>query len=314
MKILDKLKNALFEEEYVEVEEKKDKKEKPIAKKIVLPETRRERREEAVFEEDEVKEELPKEEKKTFKFPAISEDDFVDMREKQTTRVEERPKPVERREAVQDFHPAYPPRPVEKKTEKVPYGNKKEEIKIESYGTYEKKETKRTFHPSPVISPIYGLIDSGEAKEEVTTKKEVRITSSYSSRKLDVDSVRAKAYGGNDDIFDEELTSSAKEKKDDDYLDDRKKYKEISEEEADTNSMLEDITDNTPAVPKVTVGDAEEYFEDLGLEYNVDYKDISHERKTGRRSDLRHKEDTEPELEDNLFDLFDSMYDDTKEN
>ena len=61
MKILDKLKNALFEEEYVEVEEKKDKKEKPIAKKIVLPETRRERREEAVFEEDEVKEELPKE-------------------------------------------------------------------------------------------------------------------------------------------------------------------------------------------------------------------------------------------------------------
>ena len=62
MKILDKLKNALFEEEYVEVEEKKDKKEKPIAKKIVLPEPRRERREEAVFEEDEVKEELPKEE------------------------------------------------------------------------------------------------------------------------------------------------------------------------------------------------------------------------------------------------------------
>mgnify|MGYP000593217022 FL=1 len=141
MKILDKLKNALFEEEYVEVEEKKDKKEKPIAKKIVLPETRTERREEAVFEEDEVKEELPKEEKKTFKFPAISEDDFADIREKTPTRVEEKPKPVERREVPQDFHPAYPPRPVEKKPEKLPYGNKKEEIKIESYGTYEKKET-----------------------------------------------------------------------------------------------------------------------------------------------------------------------------
>ena len=109
VKILDKLKNALFEEEYVEVEEKKDKKEKPIAKKIVLPEPRRERREEAVFEEDEVKEELPKEEKKTFKFPAISEDDFVDIREKTPTRVEEKPKPVERREVPQDFHPAYPP-------------------------------------------------------------------------------------------------------------------------------------------------------------------------------------------------------------
>ena len=75
-----------------------------------------------------------------------------------------------------------------------------------------------------------------------------------------------------------------------------------------------DINDDTPAVPKVTVGDAEEYFEDLGLEYNVDYKDISHERKTGRRSYLRHKEEKDEELEDNLFDLFDSMYDDNKEN
>ena len=38
MKLLDKLKNALFEEEYVEVEEKQEvkKKEKPIAKKIII--------------------------------------------------------------------------------------------------------------------------------------------------------------------------------------------------------------------------------------------------------------------------------------
>ena len=38
MKLLDKLKNALFEEEYVEVEEKKEvkSKEKPIAKKMLI--------------------------------------------------------------------------------------------------------------------------------------------------------------------------------------------------------------------------------------------------------------------------------------
>ena len=41
--------------------------------------------------------------------------------------------------------------------------------------------------------------NSSDKKEEVPTKKEVRISSSYSSRKLDVDSVRAKAYGGGDD-------------------------------------------------------------------------------------------------------------------
>ena len=313
MKILDKLKNALFEEEYIEVEEKKEKKEKPIAKKMILPEQRKEKKEEAVFEED-VKEEEVKEEKKTFKFPAITEDDFVELDNSRSyPKREEVKQVVERKEVKEEFHPAYSPRQKEAKpaeVKKAPYGAKKEEIKIDSYGTYEKKETKKTFHPSPVISPIYGLIDSSDKKEEVPTKKEVRISGSYSSRKLDVDSVRAKAYGGGDDIFDEELSSNGK----------NRKKKQVREEEYvasnnddDTNSML-DINDDTPAVPKVTVGDAEEYFEDLGLEYNVDYKDISHERKTGRRSDLRHKEEKDEELEDNLFDLFDSMYDDNKEN
>ena len=67
VKILDKLKNALFEEEYVEVEEKKEKKEKPIAKKMILPEQRKEKKEEAVFEED-VKEEEVKERLKKIDF------------------------------------------------------------------------------------------------------------------------------------------------------------------------------------------------------------------------------------------------------
>ena len=58
MKLLDKLKNALFEEEYVEVEEKPKapKKEKPIAKKIVLPEQKKEVKQS--FIEEEEKEEI----------------------------------------------------------------------------------------------------------------------------------------------------------------------------------------------------------------------------------------------------------------
>ena len=64
------------------------------------------------------------------------------------------------------------------------------------------------------------------------------------------------------------------------------------------------------------MGDAEEYFQDLGLEYNVDYKDISHEKATGRRSDMKKDDDYQnvdnTALEDNLFDLIDSMYDEKK--
>jgi hypothetical protein len=33
-----------------------------------------------------------------------------------------------------------------------------------------------------------------------------------------------------------------------------------------------------PGIDKVTIGDAEEYFEDLGLEYNIDYKDLAKEK------------------------------------
>ena len=40
-----------------------------------------------------------------------------------------------------------------------------------------------------------------------------------------------------------------------------------------------DLNIDSPAVEKVTVGDAEEYFNDLGLEYNVDYVDVSKEKK-----------------------------------
>ncbi len=76
---------------------------------------------------------------------------------------------------------------------------------------------------------------------------------------------------------------------------------------------------------EVTVGDAEEYFQDLGLEYNIDYKDASKERATGRRvKEELPEEEPLPHLEretreerhesikvsddDNLFDLIDSMY------
>ena len=97
--------------------------------------------------------------------------------------------------------------------------------------------------------------------------------------------------------------------------------------------------DEKPSVKELTMGDALEYFHDLGLEYNVDYVDATKDRVTGRRvrenyedsQEFSEKEDTrlsrlsndkvevpvkeEKEVEldsdDNLFDLIDSMY---KEN
>ena len=77
--------------------------------------------------------------------------------------------------------------------------------------------------------------------------------------------------------------------------------------------------EDKPAVKEVTMGDAVEYFEDLGLEYNVDYMDASKqppkkEQKTYKVSEADIEDvsvlGTKPvaQDDDNLFDLIDSMY------
>lgn len=316
MKLLDKLKNALFEEEYVEVEEKQEvkKKEKPIAKKIIIDDKPKK----APVKEDLIVEEEKKESpNRDFKFKAILDDDFINLeqekKEEKTPKVESKmeEKNREPKREIKEKKPLY--QGEKKKEDKKIYGsNLENEIKIHEYGGYEKQKEKKEFHPSPIISPIYGVLDQNYKKDDIVTKKEIRITSSYKSKNIDVDSVREKAYGNTDDIFEEELTSNKKhdeEPIETDELDDF----EITEEE----SLLDISAENTPSVAKVTMGDAEEYYSDLGLEYNIDYKDASHEKATGRRTDLKdfkeddyQKEDTS--IEDNLFDLIDSMYDEKK--
>lgn len=318
MKLLDKLKNALFEEEYVEVEEKKEvkKKEKPIAKKIIVEDKPKKQapKEDLIVEEEkkETKVETPN---RDFKFKAILDDDFIDLEEKKEPKPlpkvepkkEERPKPIKKE--VKETRPLY--QGDKKHEEKNLYGSLNDnEIKIHEYGSVSRQKEKKEFHPSPIISPIYGVLDQNYKKDEIVTKKDVRITSSYKPKNIDVDSVREKAYGNSDDIFEEELTSNKQK----DYQDNKQEENtEIREED----SLLDISDDNTPSVAKVTVGDAEEYYSDLGLEYNIDYKDASHEKATGRRTDLKNFDEEETKnddasIEDNLFDLIDSMYEDKK--
>lgn len=319
MGLLEKLKNTFFEEEYVEVEEaesgkKKAKKEvSPIARKVEVVEKKQEVQEveevsstrelAQVTENLEIESQADTELLKTeVELPYFEDEDFV-----QTD---------------------YASVSYEKEDKKKVYGEDPEEIyshlEFEASDANKEpykntKEGKSNFKPTPIISPIYGILDKNYRKEEVVDKKDK--PSSYVSRKnVDLDFVRNKAFGG----LEEDLH-----------------YVETKEEREDLeDNLLYDMTDTdgTPSVNKVTLADAEEYFEDLGLEYNIDYKDVRHERATGRRSQVT-PEDTidssnsveevdsfqtisnmnetsqeEPEgssrLEDNLFDLVDSMYED----
>ncbi len=326
MKLLDKLKNALFEEEYVEVEEKPKKKEikkekrkkeepkpkeKPIAKKIVQPE-----RKEIIEEEPELLDEdfeIQEKNKNDFKFPVMEDKDF---------KIEEMPKEKRKKEEPVKREKKKPENKISHEKKSKPYGLDEFDLPEKEHGLYEKKEERSYFKPSPIISPIYGILDKNYKKEEIRDRKEVRLTSSYAHENLDLDEVRKRAYGN--------LTNDIERE----FRENREPVNIISyeDDEEEDSSLLDLSTEtDTPEVKKVTVGDAEEYFEDLGLEYNVDYKDASKEKATGRRTNKNyeseeevafksenqneHQNNVETEKsmdeetdDDNLFDLIDSMY------
>ena len=320
MGVIDKLKNALFEVEYVEVEEpekeekkedkqsvfervkakaearekKEAKKEKPIAKKIVLPGKKEEKIEE--LEEEELKDEdfeirpkdeMIKEESDDFKF--MDDKDFemdyeyipgeaeilnvIDEDQEEVEKDSYESEIEERKEKIKDFY-----RDEVKEKPSRPYGmDNSYKIPTHEYGKYDRYEEKTYFKPSPIISPIYGILDKNYKKEDVK-EKEVRLTS-YTRGNVSVDDIRNKAYGSNE--------------KEDENLDGVKF--EVEEEEDNKTVNLNE--ESKPEVKEITVGDAVEYFQDLGLEYNVDYVDASVE-KTEKKKSKPKKEEPKTEIEE----------------
>lgn len=300
MKLMEKLKNVFFEE----VAEDEDEEELPqtFAKKIEVPKhpveeekvpemTREERREERpIIQEDfeEVVEPTIEEEKEEEKeesgFPMMfDDDDFLED------------KKMEEMDKSFDKEPEYRR---EDREEKALYQGKKELSYIESVrkptysytkSYYEEKETKG-FRPSPIISPVYGVLDKNYRKEEVVTKKETKI--SVGKTNFDLDSIRNKAFGNDD----EEISD--------------KKTREAKAEEKEEKKIY-DVNNNKPQVNRVTLADADEYYNDLGLAYNVDYSDASRNNNSTRTSKYNiknNKKEKEKDVDDNLFDLIDSMY------
>ena len=295
MGFMDKLKNIFFEEEEDEeiVEEPvKEKQEKEVViKKVEIP--KRNRVEEYKVPEEEQEEIKPQKENISKNTEIKKENKTQDLIFDDEDFILEQPKQV-------------PKETTYTKQETYKTRENKEVVKTESYYKKEtpkyeytkKEETKKVFTPSPIISPIYGILDKNYKKEEVKEKKEIRL--STRPTKMDFDSVRNKAFGDlENDLF--PSTPVYEEKK-----------KEKEEVRPRNINRLYDMTnkDEKPSIEKVTLGEADEYFRDLGLAYNTDYKDISKDISDGKiPDDSKKKEKKEETLEDNLFDLIESMYD-----
>ena len=186
MGILDKVKN-LFTEEVEEPVEKKEPKKHEIKK---------EHKKEQIKVEP--KKEIQKQERKVEIAPARKETALLyekDIEEEEP--VVKKEKPLSLYFSDEDFNDL-PPRRQEKPVVREFYREKKKEEKVEE---------KKYFKPSPIISPVYGILDKNYKKDDITTKD---VDRNYDSSNLTIDDVRNKAYGTLEDELESNLLKEEK--------------------------------------------------------------------------------------------------------
>jgi len=119
------------------------------------------------------------------------------------------------------------------------------------------KNIKPKFKASPVISPVYGVLDKNYTKEEVKEKTEDNITMKRPSKKVDFETVRKKAFGNlADDIKDNLLCENCE------------LYKEVKKISAlREDDLLYDMTVDDEEEKEVTIEKAYDDYEEFGVAY-----------------------------------------------
>ncbi len=288
MKLLNKLKNIFYDEEYVDepeaeikkvdkvVKKEKEVEEKPRVEEIKIT------RDEPKREVEEVKRvvEEPKKDnnfserelfrsERTFNFTEF-DDDEVDLPPRRSV-LNPEPK-VTKRQEVQK--PAIPEQP-------------------------------KIFKPSPIISPIYGILDKDYKKDEVVTKtvtktEEPVIKDSAST----YDTVRRKAYGTLEDELEDTLNSMNKLTPEVISNEINKIDESVNELDKKTSKIEDIISKIESTTSDVSVGELED-------KMKLEHFDDTDDEEDGN-SEIE-KTMTNSTLEHDLFNLIDSMYDDKED-
>lgn len=156
-----------------------------------------------------------------------------------------------------------------------------------------KEEEKKVFKPTPIISPVYGVLDKNYHKEDITPKKKPTSTTTYYERSsVTIDDVRKKAFGTLEDELETVIPG-------DNYEIVEEKDMTLGLEAEAHDGMLDDLMDP----------DYEPRFaaKDIVEEETVEEKDMFEEL----HQELENDEDKLTESD--LFNLIDSMYDKKEE-
>lgn len=294
MGLLNKIKGILFEEveEDEVVSTPKSEEKKPIAEKIEP-----QRKVEEPVEKSVPKVTAPVKETKTenlnerdlFKLDNISP--FFDFDEEEFSNMSRVQKP--------------------KTTNVMEYERKKRVEKRYDMGNFSKIERtevveKKKFKPSPIISPVYGILNEDYKPEDIKSK-----TDNVVNTGLDFNSVRKKAFGeetlGEPEAtyYEESVTVKVKENEEEK----QQKVKTIDELLEDTSDVTIDVDEKNSVEDKNDIKATDEVADyeriDKDLEEVTAKCDVN-------KTEMRKVEDDDT-LENDLFDLIDSMYDNREE-
>lgn len=87
-----------------------------------------------------------------------------------------------------DFAGLHSSNKVEKTVKKVNSFEKKNKVEV-------RKEEKKVFKPTPIISPVYGVLDKNYHKEDIRQKNNSSSNVYYNHKEVSIDDIRKKAYG-----------------------------------------------------------------------------------------------------------------------
>lgn len=297
MGLFEKIKNIFYDEEIVDVPEEPKSVEKPKIEEVKV-----EKKVEPIKRETPVinttptyseREIFTRETTNTFKFPMLDEEEVKPVR----TRVN----------ALESAR-------MEKKKEET------EKARTDKYKDLFKENTTttskpdRVFKPSPVISPVYGVLDKNYTREEIIERQE-NITRTTNPKDMNYDAVRRKAYGTLEDELENTLSKLSEPE-----IHEKVEKPVTKEEEKSIEDLLNEIEGNR----NMSIGDIEEKIKDKMEEEEESISDdeflkefmartskkeeetIKEEKATTKEEDV----DADKTLEHDLFNLIDSMYED----
>ena len=285
MGLLEKVKNFFYEEDYDEEEEKEEIKKpiKPKKEKIKVTELKEDKKEK--IDRQDISERELFQAERTFNFPVDVEDEYYGINEEKETKINK----------------------VEERVYKKPEPEYKSTMYsgIRDYSKTEVKEQPKQenrFKPTPVISPIYGIMDKNYKKEDIMidSAKEANVP-----KKVDYDTVRKRAYSN---VYNKPEPEE----------DSKGIFYNLDEEDSnedDVKIIYNDVTfdeESNEEDENVTIGQKIEEYEEQQENFE---DDTPYEEDDGEETEIDEESQILSETkEQDLFNLIDNMYNSDEED